>query len=77
MIVKGLMIITHSIYVWSRVFYGAKTSTFQKFDQKRLGSFEMRCWRRMQKISWTGRVRNEEVKEERNILHTIKIRKAK
>jgi hypothetical protein len=37
-------------------------------------------WRRMEKISWTDRVRNEEVlhrvKEERNILHTIQIRKA-
>ena len=34
----------------------------------------------MEKISWTDRVRNEVlhgVKEERNILHTIKIRKAK
>jgi hypothetical protein len=34
----------------------------------------------MQKISWTDRVRNEEVlqrvNEERNILHKIKIRKA-
>jgi hypothetical protein len=33
----------------------------------------------MEKISWTDRVRNEEVlhtvKEERNILHTIKRRK--
>ena len=33
----------------------------------------------MEKISWTGRVKNEEVlqgvKEERNILHTIKRRK--
>jgi hypothetical protein len=40
----------------------------------------MCCWRRMGKISWTYRVRNEEVlhrvKEERNILHTIYIRKA-
>jgi hypothetical protein len=40
----------------------------------------MWCWRRMEKISWTDRVRNEEVlhtvKEERNILHTIKRRKA-
>jgi hypothetical protein len=39
-------------------------------------SFEMWCWRRMEKISWTDRVRNEgvlhRVKEERNILHTIK-----
>jgi hypothetical protein len=34
----------------------------------------------MEKISWTDRVRNEEVlhrvKEERNILHTVKRRKA-
>jgi hypothetical protein len=34
----------------------------------------------MEKISWTDRVRNEEVlyrvKEERNIVHTIKRRKA-
>jgi hypothetical protein len=40
----------------------------------------MWCWRRMEKISWTDRVRNEEVlhrvKEERNIPHTIKRRKA-
>ena len=35
----------------------------------------MWCWRRMEKISWTDRVRNEEVliraKEQRNILHEI------
>jgi hypothetical protein len=41
---------------------------------------KMWCWRRMEKISWTDRVRNEfvlhRVKEERNILHTTKRRKA-
>jgi len=40
----------------------------------------MWCWRRMEKVSWTDRVRNEEVlqrvKEERNIPHTLKRRKA-
>jgi hypothetical protein len=40
----------------------------------------MWCWRRMEKISWTDCVRNDEVlqrvKEERNILHTAKRRKA-
>jgi len=45
-----------------------------------IGSFEMWCWRRMEKISWTDRVRNEEVslkvKEQRNILHEISKRKA-
>jgi hypothetical protein len=47
---------------------------------KHLESFEMWCWRRMEKISWTVHVRNEEVlprvKEQRNILHEIRKRKA-
>jgi hypothetical protein len=42
--------------------------------------FEKWCWRRREKISWTDRVRNEEVlhrvKEERKIIHTVKRRKA-
>jgi len=54
--------------------------TFRKVDQKYLKSFEMWCWRRMGKIRWTDRVRNEEilhrVKEGRNILQTVKRRKA-
>jgi hypothetical protein len=49
-------------------------------DQKHLESFEMWCWRRMDKISWTDHVRNEDVllrvKEQRNILHEIGKRKA-
>jgi hypothetical protein len=49
-------------------------------DQKHLGTFEMWCCRRMEKISWTDHVRNEDVlltvKEDRNILHEIRKRKA-
>ena len=41
-----------------------------------LESFEMCCWRRMEKISWADHVRNEEVltrvNEQRNILHEKK-----
>jgi hypothetical protein len=58
---------------------GAEIWILRKVDQKYLGIFEMWCWRRMEKISWTDRVRNEEVlqrdKEERNILQTVKRRK--
>jgi hypothetical protein len=67
-------------YVWSIALYGAETWTLQAVDQKHLESFEMWCWRRMEKISWTYRVRNEDVllrvKEQRNILHEISKRKA-
>ena len=67
-------------YIWSIALYGAETWTLLAVDQKHLESFEMWCWRRTEKISWTDRVRNEEVllrvKEQRNILHKIRKRKA-
>jgi hypothetical protein len=60
--------------------YGAETWTFRAVDQKHLVSFEMWCWRRMWKISWTDHDRNAElllrVEEQRNILHEIRKRKA-
>jgi hypothetical protein len=67
-------------YIWSIAFYGAEIWILRKIDQKKLEGFEMWCWGRMEKISWTDRMTNEEVlhrvKEERNIVHTIKRRKA-
>ena len=40
-----------------------------------LETFEKWCWRKVEKISWTDRVENEEVlrkvKGERNILHKM------
>jgi len=62
-------------YIWSTALYGAETGTVRSVDQKQLESFKMWCWSRMERISWTDRVRNEEVllrvKEQRNILHEI------
>jgi hypothetical protein len=68
-------------YIWSIALYGAETLTLRAVDQKHLESFEMWCWRRVEKISWTEHVRNEEVllprvKEKRNMLHEIRKRKA-
>ena len=65
-----------------QVFSVVQVGKFQPIDlkdQKRLESFEMWCWRRMEKISWTDHVRNEEVLlrvNEQNILHEIRKRKA-
>jgi hypothetical protein len=65
-------------YICSIALYGAETCTLRKVDQKYLESFEMWRWRRME-INWMYRVKNEvlqRVKEERNILHAVKRRKA-
>jgi hypothetical protein len=52
---------------------------FVQVDQKHLENFVVWCWRRLKKISWTDRVRNEvmllRVKEQWNILHEIRRRK--
>jgi hypothetical protein len=48
-------------YIWSIALYVAEIWTLRKVDQKYLESFEMFCWRRMEKVSWTDCVRNEEV----------------
>jgi len=45
-------------YIWIMAFYGAETRTLRAADQKYLESFEMWCWRTMEKISWTDHVRN-------------------
>ena len=67
-------------YIWSVALYGAETWTLRAVGLKHLESFEMWCWRRVEKISWTDHVRNEKVllivKEQRNILHEIRKRKA-
>ena len=48
-------------HIWSIALYGAETGTLRAVDYKQLESFEMWYWRRIEKISWTDRVGNEEV----------------
>jgi hypothetical protein len=45
-------------YIWSIALCCAETWTLQAADQKELESFEMWCWRRTEKISWTNHARN-------------------
>jgi len=54
---------------------GAENWTLREVDKKYLESFEKWFWKRMDKISWTDRVRKEmiyEVKEESNNVRKIK-----
>ncbi|MGX9339094.1 hypothetical protein, partial [Pantoea dispersa] len=48
-------------YIWSIALYGSETWTMRKMEKKYLESFEMWCWRRMEKVKWTDRMRNYEV----------------
>jgi hypothetical protein len=71
---------TSEMYIWSTALCGAENWTLRKVYQKYLEESEMCCWRRMEKISWTMHVRNEEllhsIEDEQNTLHTVKQNKA-
>ena len=59
-------------YISSIALYGIETWTRWKVDPKYLERFELWCWRRMEKMNWTDRVRNEvlhRVKDERNYVN--------
>jgi len=65
---RGLFLLAHWTWIWGRSYwsatfgtYGAETWTLRTVDQKHMESFEMWCWRTMEKIRWIDHVRNEEV----------------
>ena len=76
----GRMYVRMHVCVYVCMYVCTYICMLRAVDQKHLESFEMWCWKRMEKISWTDYVRNEEVllrvKEQRNILHEIRKRKA-
>src|SRR5687768_2172739 len=47
--------------IWITLLYGCETCTLRKEEIRRLEALEMWLWRRMEKISWTDKISNEEV----------------
>ena len=66
--------------MFGALLYMAQTWTLRKLERKYLESFEMWCWRKMEKIKWSEKVTNEQVLdhigEKRTLLNNILRRKA-
>ena len=45
--------------VFSVVLYGSESWTTKKSDDRKINSFELWCWRRLLRVPWTARRRNE------------------
>ena len=65
--------------VWTTLLYGSETWTLRKEDIRKLEALEMWLWRRMEKISWTYKITNEEVLErvgtDRQLINALRNRK--
>ena len=68
-----------SCYIWIISLYGSKALTLRKLDWKYLKCFEIRYWRRTEKIKWSEKITNEEgigrVEEKRALLNNTLRRK--
>ena len=50
--------------VFPVVMYGCESWTVKKADRRRIDAFELWCWRRLLRVSWTARRSNHSILEE-------------
>ena len=46
------------------VMYGCESRTVKKAEHQRINAFELWCWRRLLKVSWTARGSNQSILKE-------------
>ena len=46
------------------VMYGCESWTIKKAERQRIDAFELRCWRRLLRVSWTARRSNQSILKE-------------
>ena len=50
--------------VFPVVMYGCQSWTVKKAERRRIGAFELWCWRRLQRVPWTTRRSNQSILKE-------------
>ena len=50
--------------VFPGVMYGSESWTINKAEHRRIGAFELWCWRRLLRVSWTARRSNQSILKE-------------
>ena len=52
------------VTVFLVVMYGCESWTIKKAERQRIDTFELWCWRRLLRVSWTGRRFNRSILKE-------------
>ena len=50
--------------VFPVVMYGCESWTIRKAERRRINAFELQCWRRLLRVSWTARRSNQSILKE-------------
>ena len=54
----------HKAMVFPVVMYGCESWTIKKAQHRRIGAFELWCWRRLLRVPWTSRRSNKSILKE-------------
>ena len=46
------------------VMYGCESWTIKKAEHRRIGAFELKCWRRLLRVPWSPRISNQSILKE-------------
>ena len=57
--------------VFPVVMYGCESWTVKKAECRRIDAFELWCWRRLLRVSWTARRSNQSILEEISPEHSL------
>ena len=52
------------VMVFPVVMYGCESWTIKKAERRRIGAFELWCWRRLLRVPWTARRSNQSIVKE-------------
>ena len=58
--------------VFPVVMYGCESWTIKKAEHRRIDAFELWCWRRLLRVSWTARRPNESILKEISPEYSLK-----
>ena len=57
--------------VFPVVMYGCESWTIKKTESQRVDAFELWCWRRLLRVTWTARRSNHSILQEINLEYSL------
>ena len=52
--------------IFPLVMYGCESWTVKKAEHQRIDAFELQCWRKLSRVSWTSKISNQSILKEIN-----------
>ena len=59
--------------VFPVVMHGCESWTIKKAEQQRIDAFELWCWKRLLRVSWTARRSNQSILKEISLEYSLEV----